>query len=240
MEEKKNVKMNLLIVFLIIAIIIILVMGYFLYRSNLKNTNRISVENDLNAKIAELENEVINKNEEKENNNDIETSKMSFSEIMNIIYTKNGTKIGENNYDNNPSDSVDMIYEDESGNITNIEYTKVGIYDGEISFNMKKVEPDKEISTSIEGITEEVVSIKILQVEGGATPSVVYFLTRNGNVYYIDEEMINSNNFVAKQLTDLKEIISIEIVGTLYPDAMEGSTTLIATTYNGKKIDVLK
>ena len=109
----------------------------------------------------------------------------------------------------------------------------------EINFNMNKVGPDKKISTTIKGISEEVVSIKILPVEGGATPSVVYFLTRVGNVYYLDEDMINSNNFTVQKLTDLKEIVSIEIAETTYPGAMEISTTLIATTYNGEKIDVL-
>jgi hypothetical protein len=170
---------------------------------------------------------------------EVESTVLSFSEMMNMLYTQNSEKIGENEYEITPSDYVCMLYEDASENITDIEYTDVAVYDGEINFNMNKVDPDKNISTTIEGISEEVVSIKILQIEGEGTPSVVYFLTRNGNIYYIDEEMINSNNFIVKQLDNLKEIVSIEIVDAYYVGSMHGSTTLIATTYSGEKIDVL-
>ena len=91
-------------------------MGYFLYKLNLKNTNMISTEKKLKIKISELENRVINKGEESEK----QISDFSFSEIMNILYTKNGTKVGENEYIITPSDSIYMTYEDVSGDIENI------------------------------------------------------------------------------------------------------------------------
>ncbi len=236
MEEKKTIKISLATLFLIISIIIIIIMGYFLYKLNLKNTNMISTEKKLKIKISELENRVINKGEESEK----QISDFSFSEIMNILYTKNGTKVGENEYIITPSDSIYMTYEDVSGDIENIEYTDIRVIDGEIDFYINRVEPNKDISTSIKGINEEVVSIKIISVEDGVIPSAVYFLTINGNVYYINQEMIVSNNFVAKKLESLKEVISIEVADTLYSDAIHGSTTLIATIFEGEKIDVLE
>lgn len=255
MEAKKGIKMSVLMFFLMIAIIVILVMGYFLYMSNSKTTDMVAKEKELNAKIENLENEASNKNEENiENNvtlekaieeNNVASEKvitennaqgMSFSDFMDRMYTKNKTKIGENSYASSLQASAFALEEDVSGNLTNIEYTRVNIYNGEISFEMKG---DKEIARTIEGISEEVVSIKILQEEGNGTPSVICFLTRLGNVYYIDREMINSNIFTAKKLTNLKEIVSIEIAETTYSGSMHSNTTLIATTYNGEKIDIL-
>ncbi len=254
MEAKKSMKMSVSIFFLTIAIIVILLMGYFLYMSNSKTTDMVAKEKELNAKIEDLENEASNKNEENiENNvapekataeNNVASEKvktennakgMSFSDLMDRMYTKNKTKIGENSYDSSLEASVFGLEEDVSGNLT-IEYTRVNIYNGEISFEMKG---DKEIARTIEGISEEVVSIKILQEEANGTPSVICFLTRPGNVYYIDREMINSNIFTAKKLTNLKEIVSIEIAETTYSGSMHSNTTLIATTYNGEKIDIL-
>ena len=134
-------------------------------------------EDSLNAKIAELENKA-------------QPSQMSFSEIMDILYTKSGAKIGENDYLITPSDFVSMTYENVSEDIENIEYTDVRVIDGEIDFYMNKVEPIKDISVSIKGISEE--------------------------------------------------IVSIEIADTVYPDTMHSSTTLIASTYTGEKIDILE
>lgn len=138
MKEKENIKISLFTLLLIIAIIIILIMGYFLYKLNNKNTNMISNQNSLNAQITELDNKVANKNE-------TQTSQKTFSEIMDMLYTKNGAKIGENDYIITPSDSVSMTYEDASGDIANIEYTDVRIIDGEIDFYINKIEPDKYI-----------------------------------------------------------------------------------------------
>lgn len=237
MEEKNTGKASLLIFFLVILIIVILAMGYFLYKIYSEKTEMELKVKKSNSEIAELKNEI-----DSINNNDYERTKMSFSKIMDMMYTKTGTKVDENNSDTYlyPSESVFMTIENTSENKTDLEYTEV-IYNSnkEITFNMNKVEPNKHISEVITGISEEVVDIEILQVPGGATPSYVYFLTRNGNIYYIDEAMVNENNFVAKEVTELKEVVSIEKIDIVYPDAMEGSVTVIATTYEGEKINIL-
>ena len=157
---------------------------------------------------------------------------------MDMLYTKTGTQIEASNCTNNPNDSIYMILEDNFQNITDVEYTTVGLYNGEILFNMHTANSDTSISKSITGISEEVVSIKILSSEEGAIPIAVYFLTRSGTVYYIDDTMINSNNFVAQKVEDLSQVISIEVVNITYTGAMHEATSLIATTYNGEKINV--
>ena len=238
MDNKKTMKTNLPPLFLIIAIIVILVIGYFLYKLNSENTTIKSNESNLNAKITELEGKLASKNGSNNNTNDSQTSQKSFSEIMDILYTKSGTKLEETNLTSTPSDDTFMLNTDRSNNVIDVEYTNVSVIDNEVNFNMHKINPKQDISTSITGINEEIVSITIYPVEGGANPSFVFFLTRNGNVYYIDEAMISSNNFSAKQLINLKEIIKLEIVDATSPEAMHSTRTVIATTYSGEKIDV--
>lgn len=121
----------------------------------------ITYEKDSNAKISKLE-EITTENENNYQNKQTETevsktSKMSFSKIMDMMYTQNDTIIEGNNVSIYPKCNTNMIYQDETGKITT-----------------------------------------------------------------------------------LKEIVSIEIAGIIYPDAMEESTTLIATTYEGKKINISK
>lgn len=247
MEEKKTIKISISTVLLIIAIVIIVIMGYFLYSANSKVTEMLANEKELNTKIERLNNEIANKREDIKTNltpNNVENETKigkSFSETMDMLYTKKGTKIGEITCDNNyPQDRVYMQEQDASEKVINVEYTSIEVYDEGISFNMKKANSSKEISTAITGITEEVVSIKILAIEAGGTPSKVCFLTRNGNVYYIDENMINANNFVAKKLDNVSEVVSIEKVEVTYADAMELSPTIIATTYSGEKMDLFE
>jgi len=61
MEEKKTAKISLSTFFLIIAIVVIGIMGYFLYVSNSKATAMLSNEKELNTKITNLENEIADK-----------------------------------------------------------------------------------------------------------------------------------------------------------------------------------
>ncbi len=67
--ENKEVKMSLSTFFLIIAIIVIIIMGYFMYRlSNEKNEISIKA-NDLDAKVKTLENKIDNIEDAKQTEN---------------------------------------------------------------------------------------------------------------------------------------------------------------------------
>lgn len=250
MEEKKGTKTHrLLITFLIIIVLIILMItSFYIYlqisTTSVPDSKEVEIT-ELKSQIQKLETELANANNststQANTTEDSSSSEatISFSETMDMLYTKTGTQIEGSNCTNNPNDSIYMILEDNSQNITDVEYTTVGLYNGEILFNMHTANSDTSISKSITGISEEVVSIKILPSEEGAIPIAVYFLTRSGTVYYIDDTMINSNNFVAQRLEDLSEVVSIEVVNITYPGAMHEATSLIATTYDGEKINVL-
>jgi len=165
--------------------------------------------------------------------------KISFSKIMDMIYMKDGTEINGNKCDIYINDHISMTFSSgKDEEVVEEEYTTVE-YDGEkISFHMNNISTKQNTSTLITGITGEVVSIKMIQEEGTGTASYIYFLTRDGDLYYLDNEMINSKDFTAKKLNNLKEVVYIDIVGITYEGAMHGSTTLIATTYTGEKINV--
>lgn len=249
MEEKKDTKTHrLLIIFLIIIVLIILIIASIYIYLQINTTSSVSDSKELEitelrSQIQKLETELANANNStstQANTTEDSSSKtsVSFSETMDMLYTKTGTQIDGSNCTNHPNDSIYMVLEDNSQNITDVEYTTVGLYDGELFFNMHTANSNTDISTSITGISEEVVSIKIIPSEEGAIPLAVYFLTRDGNVYYIDNSMINSNNFVAQRLENLSEIVSIEVVNITYPSAMHEATSLIATTYDGEKINV--
>lgn len=249
MEEKKDTKTHrLLIIFLIIIVLIILIIASIYIYLQINTTSSVSDSKELEitelrSQIQKLETELANANNSTSTqantteDSSSETS-VSFSETMDMLYTKTGTQIDGSNCTNHPNDSIYMVLEDNSQNITDVDYTTVGLYDGELFFNMHTTNSNTDISTSITGISEEVVSIKIVPSEEGAIPLAVYFLTRDGNVYYIDNSMISSNNFVAQRLENLSEIVSIEVVNITYPSAMHEATSLIATTYDGEKINV--
>lgn len=83
MEEKKITKISLSTFFLIIAIIIICVTGYFLYVANVKINDMISKEKELNAKIAKLENEIVASTQTQINvtKNNADSGKTSSNEL---------------------------------------------------------------------------------------------------------------------------------------------------------------
>lgn len=94
MDEKKVIKISLSTVFLIIAIIVICVMGYFLYISNSKTADMISNEKELNAKIAKLENEITSKQEQiKAEQNSVNSSNLNSNEVSNANNTTSNSSI---------------------------------------------------------------------------------------------------------------------------------------------------
>lgn len=99
MEKKEPIKVSMSTFFLILAIIVIAVMGYFLYTANAKTNDMISKEKELNAKITKLENEKIESTQAQINatKNNVDNENASSNEaIKNLSYsTLSGIYIGE-------------------------------------------------------------------------------------------------------------------------------------------------
>jgi predicted nuclease with TOPRIM domain len=102
MGEKKLNIIGVTTFFLIIAIV---VMRYYLYSSNSKILSLESKEAELNSTIENLKNTSSVKSEtttlesdSKDTSSEVKTSKMSFSELMDMIYVKNKAEIKRISY----------------------------------------------------------------------------------------------------------------------------------------------
>ncbi len=94
MDEKKVTKISLSTFFLILAIIVIIVMGYFIYELCMKKTNENETISNLNSKVSNLEN-TINKLQENSStisettNSSVDNSTtLSESEALAILKAK--------------------------------------------------------------------------------------------------------------------------------------------------------
>lgn len=101
MEEKKEIKISLTTLFLIIAIILIVIMGIYifnLYKANQKSESSI---NELNTKISTLENSITEQKDEENIANTI--NQISSDNVINNSNESNNTnyKIDENYYEKN-------------------------------------------------------------------------------------------------------------------------------------------
>lgn len=97
MEEKKVTKISLSTVFLILAIIVIVIMGYFIYNLSVKNKSSEEEVNNLNSKISNLESSVKNYQEKIDSisntlsSNNTETNNTSNNSNTNTSTTDSST-----------------------------------------------------------------------------------------------------------------------------------------------------
>lgn len=97
MEEKKTIKISLSTFFLILAIIVICVMGFFLYNLNSKNVAMVSYQTELNSKIADLEDEIKSKAEKTEINANKNVGNSNLNETSNSNDAESNSSNIENN-----------------------------------------------------------------------------------------------------------------------------------------------
>lgn len=165
-----------------------------------------------------------------EENTDISTNSKTFEEWMDILYTS--YNIENNNCYSYAEDSTYWCAYDNSGAVT----CSVSTYVDGISIFLNDTYQNKyvEIAEDITGITEDVVCIEIVEFTDIAYPREIYFLTREGNVYYLNSESLEKEEYIAKKLNDIKNVISIEKIGV--PTEEHDAVAAIATTFEGDKI----
>ena len=98
--------------------------------------------------------------------------------------------------------------------------------------NKDGVNTEKEVK----GIDEEVVSVKIGKGEGEIRG--IAFLTRNGNVYYLDTDSIIDNKYEAKKIPNLSQVLKIDEVFIAADEETEGEKNLVAVTYDGSYVSI--
>lgn len=261
MEEKKPIKISLSTFFLIVAIIIIIVMGIYIYMDKSKTNEKIDkMKSDimdkqeevveLEEKISNLENSVVetqieeNKVDEtdKEEVSKTESVAKTHEELMEMIYKKNSFKENGISYNKRVNERIRSVLENPNGK-DKIENFSVEVDNGKILFftdNSLMVSGlnKDSISAEVKGISGEVVDIEIFYGLD-SEPRKVVFLTRKGEVYILDiGEAITNNEFVAKKEKDISEAIRIEIIDSTPEGAADGSQGIIVTKADGTHVDI--
>lgn len=206
MEEKKVTKISLSTLFLILAIIAIIVMGFFIYKINndknaeiKKSTELQSQVNSLTGTVSNLQgkidsiSETINPNSstksEKLKNNNETSSKNETLEEANITNKINKTGlIGETTYEiEDPAikhlEGFDIILENSKVYFQLTDKEKIKNY-SIIDSNINRVEDKKE---EITGFNGKVKKVYFYQVGQAVTPDslAILFLMENGKIEYI-------------------------------------------------------
>lgn len=233
MEEKNVTKISLSTFFLILAIIVIIVMGIFIYKLNndktaeiQKSTKLQSQINNLNRTISDLQgkinsiSETINSsgnatNSEKSNNTNVTSSKNKTLEESNVTNNVNKTGlIGETTYEignsaTNHLDGFDVILEDSKVyfKLTNKEKIKsYSITDSTIN----RVENKKE---EITGFNGKVKKVYFYQVGQTVMPDslAILFLMEDGKIEYISYvDALQTNTLKSRgEITGLYNISDI-------------------------------
>jgi hypothetical protein len=114
LNEKKEIKISLSTFFLIIAIIVIIIMGYSIYNLSAKNSKKsetVAVEND--SELAYLNNDenIVSSNKENETNNtstvNTTTNNTNTTDSTSTTSTTNTTSSYNSNFSNSVFDNLD-------------------------------------------------------------------------------------------------------------------------------------
>lgn len=245
MKEKKNIKINVLI----IEILVIIVMAIFtckfynekveakieLIKLQMEINNLDKTVSNLQEKLNELSDTIVlsnsSNNDNKVENQDNSVTEntnnkigMSFSDLMDFLYIKDKAK------GDGPSIYYKYLYD--STNYYDISGTSnisgISILNRMITI----INKDDTITTNnIEGIDGEIVSIKIDSGDEGVRG--IAFLTREGNVYYLKKESIDKNDFSAKKIPNLSQVVKIDIVTATAEGAFGAAECLFVVKYDG-------
>ena len=213
MKEKNEAKTNVSTILLVVAIIVIITMGYFVYKLYNEKTIVTDKVSKLNSKISELENVQKNMDDSSDKINDENDNAEKSSNNTNV-YRSNFSKsvvkeLGEDN----------MIYVDLSGYDDNNG-------DGYVSINNKHeayiyLSGIKEYSSAnkLKKISDNVVNAWYCEEGQAAGNSFIIFLKEDGTVTYVRFRTNNTTNWKTvfeseekelKGITDISDIVKIE------------------------------
>ena len=172
-----------------------------------------------------------------------EIKKISFEELMNTLYFPNSFTDNSSNYSYTASDSVLVNYVDINSKKVSLESTVVEYANKKATMTINytdffETENSKSESVEITGVNEEVASIVILPIASTGRPSMIVFLTRSGNVYYLNEAALNKKVYAAKKIQNLTEVFAIKKVNQLRNNALDGTTAVIASKFDGTYVDI--
>ena len=213
MKEKSEAKTNVLTILLILAIMVIIARGYFIYKLYNEKTIESDKVSKLNSKISELENtqkhtedssyEIndANKNTEKSSGN-INEYRSNFSKSV-------VKELGEDN----------RIYVDLSGYDDNNGTGYVSINNKHEAYIYLSTVKEFSSANNLKKISNNVVNAWYCEEGQAAGNSFIIFLKENGTVTYVRFRTNNSTNWKTifeseekelKGITDISDIVKIE------------------------------
>lgn len=218
MEKKEQIKVSLSIFFLIIAIIVIAVMGYFMHKIY---NEKISIEEvkSSNSQVATLQDK-INKVSDITNNDNTNTTvnKSLVENEKSIVQTLDANVYKIDLYSNN---EVEIIPNEEEINTI---------------FGSTSIKTNSQKKYKIIGFNEKIN--KMFQTNNGTgVDPITFFIMDNGTVSYIQPlEQIMQNNYtipekfeITGKIKDLNNVVDLKI-------SDKNDLLVIAITKDGKEI----
>ena len=121
MDEKQGIKISLSTFFLILAIIVIIIMGYFIYQMYIENNNINNKVEELNSQVSTLENE-------------LKTNTSSSNNVENTNINSNSNSITTANESIKTGDSMKAITLNGIYGIKNSDVGYTFTLDGKVTF----------------------------------------------------------------------------------------------------------
>ena len=213
MKEKNEAKTNVSTILLVVAIIVIIAMGYFVYKLYNEKTIETDKVSKLNSIISELENVQKNTDDSSEKINDANENAEKSSSNTNE-YRSNFSKsvVKELGGDN-------MIYVDLSGYDDNNGTGYVSINNKHEAYIYLSGIKEYSSANKLKKISDNVVNAWYCEEGQAAGNSFIIFLKENGTVTYVRFRTNNSTNWKTtfeseekelKGITDISDIVKIE------------------------------
>lgn len=220
MNEKKTLSISITSLLLVIAIILIVIMTYFLYTMKIEKQNAISKNTDSEEQIATLKNEL----------STLQTKLESVSNTLNTNTTTEETTTTETEKQSIDADGYTItLYSDNTVKLTPI------LKDLQTIFG----------STTIEGLEKNYIVIgflekveKMYQANNGlGVDPITFFIMKDGTVEYIQplSQIINNNNIIPDSFKVDGKIDNLNNVVDLKTNSSE---VIIAVTKDGQEINI--
>lgn len=203
--KRNEAKVSVSTVFLVLAILVIIVMGYFMYKLNIEKNDSINQAKTLDTKIGELESSLKNLQETKETEDEgkTELSNLEYIENFNNSITK---ELGKDNMIYIPLSKFD--YENGTGYLSVNNKNEAYIY-------LDTIEGYNDAS-STKKIADNVVNA--WYCEEGQVPgnNFIVFLKKDGTVTYVrfrtdsGKTIFEANEKVITGVENITNIIKIE------------------------------
>lgn len=213
MKEKNEAKTNISTILLVVAIIVIIAMGYFVYKLYNEKTIETDKVSKLNSKISELEN--VQKNTDDSSDKIIDANEnaeksSSYTNEYRSNFSKSVVKeLGEDN----------MIYVDLSGYDDNNGKGYVSINNKHEAYIYLSSVKEYSSANNLKKISDNVVNAWYCEEGQAAGNSFIIFLKEDGTVTYVRFRTNNSTNWKTvfeseekelKGITDISDIVKIE------------------------------